>query len=729
MQAFKENRPYIENEFEHACFDPSTGLSAQALFEELSRMQAESGSEPRPLERAKAFSFILDHVQLQINPHTPFSVKLNLGVDYSYFAKADVYQKTMFGPQRKKILEQYTPDEYKKMKQGIACGIGNIYTDFWHTCPDWNRLLKLGFPGILQEAVKARSNPELEPRRQLYLDGVITCFEAVLRLLNRIYEYSLKFPVPEFSACIKKLTEAPPETLYDVMQFAVLYLYVEEIGCERVRTLGPIDRMYLPYYQKDLANGTPAQQLQDLFRYFFIHFTAAKRYAQQPLTLCGSDDRGNDRSTELSLRILQIYDELNIYDPKIHLRYHKNLDPAILEQVLKMIRGGNSSICIANDEAIYAGYERLGIPKTDAQDYVLLGCYEPVIMGKEEAEIAPAWLNLVKFLEFAINGGRDLMTDTPIGTPCTEPKSFEELFDLFLQQLDDYTEFALDYYWKQGQLNTMICPSPIYSASFAPCMEKGMDVHEYPLKYNNLTLKFMGLATCTDALVAIEKYVFDKKLLSLSQLRQILKDNWQGQEQLRNTVLRDHEKYGNNLPLPDSIACRITDHIAKKYSGRRLRRGGALRVGLDSITHCIEQGAKTAATADGRLQGVAVSKNLCATNGMDRGGITAYVQSVLKIDTSAFLGAAPLDFMLHPSAVEGEKGLEAFKSLLQVFFDRGGFAVQGNVVSASTLRKAQEEPEKYATLQIRVCGWNEYFVKLDKLKQDWLIKQSEGEPA
>ena len=709
MQNFFTNRPFIENEFEKAVFDPATGLSARELTEGLTAIQEASEGKSRPLVRAEAFAYIMDNVQLELNPHTPFSVKLNLGVDYSYFAKADFYQSTMFTPHRRKFLQQKLPAEYEKMLLGAKCGLGSVYTDFWHTCPDWDRMLKLGFPGMLKEAEVARQNPALTEKQQEYLDSVILCFQAILRLLNRIADYGAS--LPEFSQCVRNLTLRPPQTLYEVLQFSVLYLYVEEIGCERVRTLGPIDRLYLPYFKA----GD-----EDLLRYFFIHFTATKRYAQQPFTLVG---------TALTLKILEIYDELNIYDPKIHLRVGKQTDPAVLRKALQMIRDGNSSFCIANDEAIYAGYERLGIPREDAKDYVLLGCYEPVIMGKEEGEIAPTWLNMVKFLEFALNGGRDMLNGAEIGTPCTDPESFEELMEGFFKQLDDYTDFALEFFRQQSEYNMDINPSQIYSASFKECMEKGMDVHEYPLKYNNLTLKYMGLATCTDALVAIKKYVFDQKLITIPQLRQILKDNWAGHEQLQDQILRDKEKYGNNLPFPDQIACRITNHIAQKHVGRKLNRGGVLRVGLDSITNCIEQGKKTAASADGRLAGAPVSKNLCATNGMDRGGITAYMQSVLKLDTPAFLGAAVLDFMLHPSAVEGEKGLAAFEALVKAFFQMGGFAIQGNIVSAETLRKAQLEPEKYATLQIRVCGWNEYFVKLDKLKQDTFIKQSEGVPT
>jgi formate C-acetyltransferase len=150
-----------------------------------------------------------------------------------------------------------------------------------------------------------------------------------------------------------------------------------------------------------------------------------------------------------------------------------------------------------------------------------------------------------------------------------------------------------------------------------------------------------------------------------------------------------------------------------------------VRLGLDSVYHCIKHGEKTSATPNGRNAKKPLSKNLCATDGMDRGGITAYMQSVLKIDSSSFVDGVPFDFILHPSAVEGEKGLEDFISLVKIFLACGGFAMQGNVIGRDTLIEAQLHPEKYSTLQIRVCGWNEYFVKLSKIKQDMFIKQCE----
>jgi formate C-acetyltransferase len=392
-----------------------------------------------------------------------------------------------------------------------------------------------------------------------------------------------------------------------------------------------------------------------------------------------------------------------------------------------MIRDGHNSICILNDEAVFRGYERLGIPRTDAQDYVVLGCYEPIIMGLEEGEIAALRFNTVKCIEFALNGGKDPTTGVQIGYESPlEVGSFEEFFEIFLNQIDHCTDFALDFIEKMGAYSTLINPSPIYSSSFPACIERGMDVHEYPLRYNNLSIKHHGIATAVDSLVAIKKYVFDRRELSLAQLREVLAADWQGYEELQHKILADREKYGNNLPLPDRIMKELLEHLADRYCGKALLRGGRVRLGLDSIYHCIRHGEKTAATPDGRRAGKPISKNLCATDGMDRGGITAYMKSVLEIDSSAFLDGAPFDFILHPSAVEGEKGLADFQSLLEIFFRHGGFAAQGNIVSGDTLREAQLHPERYGTLQVRVCGWNEYFVRLNRIKQDLFIKQCEG---
>jgi len=730
VKPFAENRPYIENEFQYAKWDETTGYSPEVLFEKLQEMQNERTDMPRPILCANAYAYLLDHVQLSINEHTPFAVKINIGVNYTSFASWDIYDKALFQQQRVKVLSEVFPEEYARMRLRESVGMGTIWADYWHTVPNWPFLLEKGFAGILEQARECRQalldQGKYDEKQIIFLDSVILRYQAILRLLKRMYEYSLSFDVPEFSACIQHLAEHPPRTLYEVMQFSILFLYFEEIGCERGRTLGSIDRLYLPYMDADRANGMSLEEIRELFRYFFIHFTASKRYAEQPLTICGGDRKGNDYSNALSRLILDTYDELNIYDPKIHIRYHQNLDSEIFKKAMTMIRGGHNSICLINDEAVFQGYEKLGISREEAQEYVVLGCYEPVIIGKEEAQIGVTWFNTAKCIEFALNGGRDLQLGAQIGYESPMAiQSFEEFFDIYLKHLDDCLDFAIEFGQMQDEYAQEVNPTPIYSSTFPQCLKNGRDVHEGALKYNNISVKCFALATSTDSLAMIKKYVFDRGEISLDELRRALVQNWEGYEELRNKLLKDKEKYGNNLAMPDDIMTGITRHLEEKYCGLKLRNGGRLRLALDSVNSCINQGRHTAATPDGRYAGTPVSKNLCPTPAMDRNGITGYMQSVLKINAAAFLNSAIFDFLLHPSAVEGDKGLEDFQSLIRIFFAQGGFAAQGNIINGETLRDAREHPEKYATLQVRVCGWNEYFVKMSKEKQDLFIHQCE----
>ena len=728
-RSFYANRPFIENEFEYAKFDTSTGIDPAILYESLKEMSDAPTDEPRPIVYARLFSYLLDNTQLQINEHTPFSVKLNFGIDYTDFATNCVLQKSI-SQAKNQVRKEKLPSEYAQFSTFASVGLDWMMVDFTHTIPNWPYLLENGFAGILENARESKQklldNKSHQSEQIVFLDSVIICYEAILRLLGRIYNYSLSFNVPEFSRCIQNLMTRPPKTLYEVMMFSVLYLYFEETGTERARSLGPIDRLYYPYFENDKKSGSAEAELSALFRYYFIHFTAAKRFAEEPFTMCGSDKNGNDLTNELSHLILDVYDEMGIYDPKLHIRCHQAIDPDFLRKAVSMIRSGHSSICLINDEAVFKGYERIGIPREDSQHYVISGCYEPIIMGMEEAEICAMRFNTVKCVEFALNGGKDIMTGTQVGYDSPlDIRSFDEFFDIFLKQLDYCTDFGLDFIEKQGRYSTLMNPSPIYSASFPECIEKGLDVHEYPLKYNNLSLKHHGIATTVDSLVAIKKYVYERKEISLEDMRTALLKDWCGFEDLQATIIRDKEKYGNNMDAPDKIMTDILGHLADRYCGRPLERGGKVRLGLDSVYHCIKHGEKTSATPNGRNAKKPISKNLCATDGMDRGGITAYMQSVLKIDSASFLDGVPFDFILHPSTVEGEKGLKDFISLVKIFLDCGGFAIQGNVISGDVLKEAQQNPEKYSTLQVRVCGWNEYFVKLSKVKQDMFIKQCE----
>ena len=244
MANFFENRKFIENEFENAKFDASTGKTVQELEDHLIELQENSTLEcDREELCASTYAYLLKKARLEINEHTPFSIKFDIGVEYKKTATWDVFDKIFFRRQREKVLGAYLPKEYKKMCDGQEVGLGDVFTDFWHTVPNWNFLIEQGFLGILQTAKqnKQKLQSENNERGVKFLNSVIIRYEAIIEFLERVYNYSLNFNVKKFSTAIKNLTINAPKTLYEVMLFQILYLYFEEIGPERGRTLGNID--------------------------------------------------------------------------------------------------------------------------------------------------------------------------------------------------------------------------------------------------------------------------------------------------------------------------------------------------------------------------------------------------------------------------------------------------------------------------------------------------------
>jgi pyruvate-formate lyase len=748
FNSFYKNRRYLDDEYENANWNEKSGQDADTLSANLKKFVDDHLDMPMILLRAKAFEYFLENVQIEINPHNIFADKINTGVRYvqhaekerffetdkeikhEKFASQDIFTLNFYTRFNKEVQEREIPYEYRRNQQAERTGIGTAWADYWHTLPDWSEVLRLGFPGLLRRAedMKARKKAggELTKEQEEFYDSVIISYRAILGLMRRLREESLKYDIPWYTECLEHLMHHPPETMYQVLEAVYLFLTLVEIGVENARSLGIIDLLYYPYYKADIESGRYSEEeIREMFRYFFNKLNAARRFAAQPLTLCGINPEDKNAENGLTFLILDIYDELGNTNPKIQFRYRAAMSDELLDKVLSLIRKGHSAIVTINDEAVYRGYEKIGIPREESASYVPIGCYEPVIMGKEDPMICSAFINIVKAAEFAVTGGRDILTGEVFGieTPGRFDE-FNDFLDAFYKHVDYIIEFFIDNIDKQTALSMKINPSPVLSSTIGLCMEKGKDYFSGGMKYNNTTIKCYGLATTVDSILAVKKLVFDEKLLTHEELQDALYNNWQGYEKIQMRIRNDRNKYGNNMEEPDKLMKEIMDHLAGLIVGRKNARGGVYRLGCDSIGICVIQGKRTGATPDGRNAREPVSKNLCAVSGMERNGVTALMQSVLKLDHDSLLGSEPLDILLHPSAVRGEAGLKAVNALFRTYFASGGIALQGNVVDAETLMAAQKEPYKYRNLQVRLCGWNAYFVDLSTVHQNEFIKQT-----
>lgn len=687
----------------------SAGLEPEWLRREVESINQVYYEKDPGEAKARGIAYVLQNAQIHVDPDSFFADQIN----------HENITLRAFWDQMKRIQKEHTVWEEIVSYPGI---------DFGHIAPDWTFLMKEGIPGVLRRLKEQRKVHQNVPEKMAYYDHCILVYEAIIVLFERFYKLAKSchtkksdFVADNFAV----LADSAPETLAQAMQLTLIYYQIQtQLDGVSVRSLGGLDRLYAPFYRNDLAGGRfTEEQLRELTADFLWKINAMEVTANLPFYIGGRDDRGMDATNEYTKVLLEEYRKLDIYDPKIHVMYHKNMDRKTVGLILEMIREGKNSFVFVNVDVAAKALENLGIAKEDAKKVIVYGCYETAAEGTEVPATCGGRINMAKAVELAINNGADSEKGVCGLQTGEDFACFEAFADAVKKQLvymtqhcmDMITEYEKHYKW---------LPAPVISATFQSSVERGLDLYSGGAKYNNTSIVGAGLATLTDSLLAVKKLVFEEKKLTFSQLRQVLQSDWKDQEKLRRYCLTVPQKYGNNIPQADAVAVDVSTAFWNCINGRPNGRGGVFRAGMFSVDWRYFMGKATAATPDGRKKGEPLSKNTAAVIGQDKKGVTALLQSMLKLDSVQLPDGYVADAVLHASAVKGEDGMNAFRGLLEAFMNQNGFAIHFNVLDHQVLLRAQEEPDKYRNLQIRLCGWNVHFVNLSKEEQDEFIKQS-----
>lgn len=693
-----------------------SGLDKDQLMEKLEEM---AKNEPSAAQfRAYAFLFITGSARLAVDKEDIFQDKLD-GIG--------LIKKFRIRNEKALKAEKLAMEAEEVTKAWTVYGTFHATSDYSHTSPNSRLLMEVGFEGLRDRILHITLRDDLtEKQREFYktCDIMLVGMEtACRRLAEAVEPYNAQNAV-----ALRNIAQGAPQNTYEALQLLILYFYLHDnIFGTRIRTLGRLDVLLTPFVRKDIAQGTyTREEISEMLKFFLHKFWAEKVPYDLPFCLCGMDEKGEEVTNEVTEQILACYNSLNIYSPKIHIRVSPKTPHQVLRQVLSYIRGGNSSFVFVNDETAIRGLTRVGISETDARDYTPIGCYEPAVWGKELGCTGCGGINLAKAVELALTKGRDAATGELCGLETGEIGSYEEFLTVVKAQIAFLTDRATGYVAKIEPYYGSLNPDPLLSAQYDACMEKGVDIYDGGAKYNNSSMSFYSLASLVDSLCAVRALVYEEKAVTLPQLTDILKADWKGYKDLQNRALRLPQKFGINDETADALAAELAQYCAGLVNNRPNGRGGVFKAALYTIDHCIKTGAKTMATPDGRNAGEPLSKNLCAVTGQDKKGVTGLINSAGKIDASQFPNGSVLDVVLHPSAVAGEEGLTAFLGLLLTYFKKGGLALHGNVFNAEDLKKAQKDPETYKNLQVRVCGWNAYFVNLTKGEQDAFIRQAEN---
>ena len=680
---FDEARPALERQYLDVRFDPASGLGREELIAELTRHRAAHPDEARITLRAWLFHLLCSRARIAVEPDDYYADKLE-------------HHNLLVGLREEWRLEAEAAEFAADPPPTPGAWSGQL--DTGHNCPDWRSLLRHGWTGLRNRAA-ARSGT--------FYAAVALVYEGAIALARR-----LAVALPEGAPArpvLLALVERPPQSFHEALQLMYLHHELQEMeNGYSVRSMGRFDQLLNDFLVRDLQSGSlTREQAKELLKYFWVRF-----FARTQGRMYGKPFLFGPKANELSYLAFETYREMQIVDPKLHVRLGPRTPQELLEQVVGCIQAGCTGIVTVNDAGQVEMLRRNGKTPEDADDYILIGCYEPAVAGQELNCSGACGLNLAKPVETALAAG--------------DFGSFDDLLAAYLRTLDAHFALAADKVRREERLWPLVSPSPLLSGAMDSCFEQGLDVSEGGARYNTSGCCCTGLANAVDSLAATRQLVFEEKRCTLAELRAALAANWEGHGELRLTAQHRVPKWGNNDDRVDDLAVQITDFLGRRINHEPNARGGVFQAALYGIIDAARAlGRHTGALPDGRLAGEPLTMNTGATLGMDRNGVTSLINSVTKMDLAQFPNGTVLDIMLHPSVGGGPEGLRTICSIIRSHFAQGGMALQFNIFDAALLREAQQHPERYANLQVRLCGWNVRFVDLGPEDQEVFISKAE----
>ena len=587
-----------------------------------------------------------------------------------------------------------------------------------------------------------------------FWNAVIIICQAVIRFAARYSNRAEELAVIEknpkrkeelliIAKNCRNVPENPPESFQEALQLVWFIQVVFHIEAPTTACgFGRFDQYMYPYFKADREKGKLNDETAlELLECFYLKTCEvievrdkwySKSFAGYPmweiLMVGGQTIEGKDASNELSYLCLDAGADLQTSQPVLAVRLFEGTPPELLRKGAKMVQQGMANPGFFNDKVVIPMVLSKGATLEEARDWAIVGCIQPQA-GGGTADGSPdaGYVNAPKVLELVLHNGIDPRTGEQIGLQTGDPTKFttkEELIDAVKKQMIYFYEMIRDGYNIMVPNHMLRLPVIFASMVMEGCIQNGKSVQEGGTKYNSSGMFITGPANLADSIVAIEEIVMKDKTLTMEELIGILDKNFEGEERIRQLLINKPPKFGNDNPYVDGIARDLMNYVAETIQQFEDSRGGKYSFCNLSQTVNISHGEVTGATPDGRLAGHTLSDNSSPTMGRDLSGPTATVKSVAALDQVHFHDGALFNLRFDPRGIQGDKGLEIIEGVIKTYFDHYGEHIQINVVDNETLRKAQEKPEDYRGLMVRVAGYMAYFTELDKAAQDSIIERT-----
>ena len=551
---------------------------------------------------------------------------------------------------------------------------------------------------------------------------------------------------------------------------------------------GRFDQYMYPYYKKDMEAGTITREFaQELMDCIWVKLNdlnkcrdaaSAEGFAGyslfQNLIAGGQNKEGEDVTNDLSVMCIQASMHVHLPAPSLSVRVWNGSPHELLMKAADLTRTGIGLPAYYNDEVIIPALQNRGLSLEDAREYNIIGCVEPQKAGKTEGWHDAAFFNMCRPLELVFSNGMDKgeMVGIPTGD-VTQMKTFDEFFDAYKKQMEYCISLLVNADNAIDVAHAERCPLPFLSCMIDDCLKEGKSVQEGGAVYNFTGPQGFGIANMADGLFAIRKLVYEDKKVSMKELKEALAWNYDkgldaqsagdmtemimkamqkagrnvdastaegllktfmgmkpGEQKTQrfkeiHDMIDEVPKFGNDIPEVDYFAREVAYTYSKPLQKYNNPRGGKFQAGLYPVSANVPLGGQTGATPDGRYAHTPVADGVSPSAGKDVKGPTAAATSVSRLDHFIVSNGTLFNQKFHPSALSGREGLEKFVALIRGYFDQKGMHMQFNVVDRQTLLDAQEHPEKYKHLVVRVAGYSALFTTLSRSLQDDIIRRTE----
>lgn len=650
---------------------------------------------------------------------------VNWAIDYAYFldeSPAEVYpDDEIVGEFHWRFDEvrqlRYPPDLDELGLKARALGAGG--NSLTHTVVDFSIGLPIGWPGFLDKirTYKEKFAKENNEKKVHYLEAAEIVCEAVIRFIKKHADKALKLAETEEDAWRKEnylkvaevcnnLATREPRTYREALQF-IEFFQIAERSIGHGNGYGRFDQYMYPFYKADIESG---RITRDEARNMTSELLM--KYGGNYFNTAGRKEDGTDATNELSYLLVEAFDMVGGHQC-MNVLWHSDVNRDFVKFAMEVNkRQGSSTPVFMNQDNLQRVELKSGYKPEDVWNVCLGGCQWFCVPGKEYCDQDKNCLVVIQCLLLAF--------DRACNEGC---ETFEDFWNIYDDQIHQAVCALRDLKNGQYELQPKIWPEIVSSFQMHDCIENGVDVTEREVNYAFTQVNLLGVTNVIDSLYAIKKIVFEDKKITLCELREAMKNDWEGHEDVRQMML-NAPKFGNDIDDVDQMGVRFTNHIVSVLRSYKNCKGYHFRPSLFHFMGHIAGGPYLGVTPDGRRANEPLAQGCNPMHGRNTHGITATMKSLMKLPFDDVSGGI-CQLEIEPSlfASEGQDD-DYLLAAIETYFEGGGSEVVSNVVSLEDLEDAMIHPEKHQNIVVKVTGYSAHFIQLDKSFQQEIINRT-----